>query len=74
MTITLSSTTKIVEINGAPARIWEGETADGIKCHAFITRIAAHQDQDLSQFEAELKEHRPLSPELEGVYPLRMIL
>jgi len=44
-----------------------------IKCHAYITRIAAAPDQDLAQFEAELQEQRPPSPELEPI-PLRMIL
>lgn len=43
MKVTLESTTKIVTlvIDGkeVPARIWEGETSAGIKCHAFH-----HQD------------------------------
>jgi len=73
MTITMSSTTKIVELNGVSSRIWEGETASGIKCHAYITRIAVDPGQDASQFETELEECKPPSPELE-VIPLRMIL
>lgn len=74
MKVTLESTTKIVEINGVPARIWEGHTESGIPVHAFVTRIAVHKTQDASQFEAELQEHRPLSPALDGVYPARLVL
>jgi hypothetical protein len=73
MTIQMSSTTKVVELNGVPARIWEGETASGIKCHAYITRIAVDPGQDETQFQAELTECEPPSPELEAI-PLRMIL
>lgn len=40
MKITLESTSKIVELNGVPARVWEGKSESGIPCHAFITRIA----------------------------------
>jgi hypothetical protein len=73
MTITISSTTKMVELNGVPARVWEGETESGIKCHAFITRIGVARDLDASQFEAELKEQRTPPPEIEAI-PLRLIL
>lgn len=73
MKITMSSTTKTVELNGVPARIWEGETVSGIKCHAYITRIAVDPGQDESQFQTELAECEPPSPELESI-PLRMIL
>lgn len=73
MKITIESTSKIVEINGVPARIWEGETEKGIKVHAFITRIAAPKDQNLTEFEKELQEHRAPSAEIKA-YPLSMIL
>jgi hypothetical protein len=36
----LENTSKIVELNGVPARVWEGKTESGIACHAFITRVA----------------------------------
>ena len=77
MKVTLESTTKIVQlvVNGAtvPARIWEGTTETGIRCHAFITRIAVHEDDDPSQFETELKQQRPPSIEVAAI-PLRLIL
>lgn len=79
MIVTLHSTDKIVELtlNGQtlPARLWEGETASGIACHAFITRIAVHKDLDSSQFDRELKEqHAPVSAPLKGVYDTRLVL
>lgn len=77
MEVNLESTSKIVTIvkDGAeiPARVWEGVTAKGVKVQALITRIAAQQDQDLSQFEAELSETRAPSAEVQA-FPLRMIL
>lgn len=67
MKITLESTREIVNVNGARARVWEGETERGVKIVAFITRIAVRSDADNSQF--ELEEHRaPL------IFDPRMIL
>lgn len=77
MTVTLHSTEKVVTllIDGVrvPARIWEGETASGIACHAYITRINVHQDLDASQFERELEEQRKPTAEIEAI-PLRLVL
>ena len=74
MRITIESTSKIVELNGVPARIWEGETESGIPVHCYVTRIAAPPEGvDLTEFEKELQEHKAPSPEVEAI-PLRMIL
>lgn len=74
MKITIESTTKIVELNGVPARIWEGETESRIKVHCFITRIAIDKDEKRNkEFEIELESQKTPSPEIE-VYPLRLIL
>lgn len=73
MKITIESTTKRVELNGVPARIWEGHTESGIAVHAYITRIAVHKDDDASEFERELQEQRKPSADVQ-VIPLRMIL
>ena len=76
MKVHLESTDQIVELETAhgrvSARIWEGTTDNGIACHAFITRMAVHQDLDASQFAHELEECRPLSPALHGIYATRM--
>ena len=78
MKIQLESTTKIVQLvtdNGSvPARIWEGTTASGIRCHAYITRIAIDKDEPHpEQFERELKEQRVPSAKILAI-PLRVIL
>lgn len=74
MKVELESTTKIVTlvVNGheVPARVWEGMTAKGIRCHAFITRIAVANGDDAGEFEADLQ---PPSVEVAAI-PLRFIL
>jgi hypothetical protein len=73
MKVQLHSTEKIVQINGVPARVWEGITEAGIQCHAYITRIAVHKDDDATEFEKELQEHSPPSADVQAI-PLRMII
>lgn len=73
MKITLESTSKVVQLDGVAARIWEGKTESGIEVHAFITRIAVHKDSDNSQFESELCEQRAPSAAVES-YPMRLVL
>jgi hypothetical protein len=73
MKIILENTSKIVELNGVPARIWEGKTDSGIPVHAFITRIGVKFDLDTNQFERELKETKSPSADV-AAYPMRMIL
>lgn len=73
MEIQIESTDKIVELNGVPARIWEGHTASGIPVHCYVTRIAVARDADTSQFEKELQEHRTPSVDVQTI-PLRLIL
>ncbi len=58
MEIIMNSTEKIVALNGVPARVWEGETSSGVPVHCFVTRIAVSKDDDCSQFEKELQEHK----------------
>lgn len=78
MKVVLENTTKVVElvINGHPveARVWEGVTAKGIPCHAFITRIAVRHDHDAAEFETDLKRQRDPSPALDAAIPLRMVI
>ncbi len=70
MKMTIESTTKIVEINGVPCRLWEGVSEGGVKLHCFITRIGVAESEDCTVFERELKECRPPTV----VIPLSMIL
>ncbi len=77
MKVTLENTTKIVTLNidghDVPARIWEGETENGVKCHAFITRIAVHNTDEAGEFEKDLEEQKPPSVAIQNI-PLHMIL
>jgi len=76
MRVTLDSTDKIVTviINGqeVPARIWQGHTAAGVPCHAYITRIAVARDKDAAEFERDLAETAPLRPDVQAI-PLRLV-
>lgn len=75
MKITIKSTTKIVELNGVPARVWEGQTESGIKVHCFVTRIAIdHDELKAYEFEKELLETTPPSTKIEAYYPSKLIL
>jgi hypothetical protein len=73
MKITIESTLKSVQLNGVPARIWEGHTDAGTPVHCYVTRIAVAKDADATQFERDLKEHRAPSAEIQAI-PLRMVL
>lgn len=73
MKITIESTDKIVEVNGVPARIWEGKTASGIPLHCYITRVAVDREQDCTAFELELQETRTPSAAVQAI-PSRLVL
>lgn len=73
MKIQIESTEKIVQVNGVPARIWEGHTESGIPVHCYVTRIAVAKEEDTSEFERELQSHRAPSVEVQAI-PLRLIL
>ena len=74
MTVTLHSTTKVVQLNDKPARIWEGKTDTGISVHAFIPLIAADEKANQDAFEKGLNSHAAPSAEIEKVYPLKMFI
>ncbi len=71
--IQIESTTKTVNVNGVPARIWEGATESGIPVHCYVTRIAVPNDADHSEFERELQEHVSPSADVQAI-PLHLIL
>jgi hypothetical protein len=84
MKVTLESTTKIVqlEIDGrsVPARVWQGETENGVPVHAFITRIVPevrldHPDIDwlTAAFERDLQRQAEPSAVVHAI-PLRFII
>jgi hypothetical protein len=57
--IEIEATDKLTAIDGVPVRLWEGVTADGVKCQVFVHRIAVHDDEDPGEFERELTEQLP---------------
>jgi hypothetical protein len=59
MKLTLESTTKVVRMNGVPVRIWIGATEGGTQVHAYITRVAAEEDSDTAELEADLHAEAP---------------
>jgi hypothetical protein len=73
MKITIESTTKLVTLNGVPARLWEGTTSSGIPVVAFVTRVAVPEGQPTEQFELELKEQKSPTPELAGAFDARLL-
>jgi hypothetical protein len=80
MKLTIESTDRTVFVRASATardeiecRIWEGHTETGIAVQVLIPRIAVHKTQDCSQFEAELREHKPPSAEMLA-FPLRMVL
>lgn len=76
MRVTIESTDKLVRLNGAPARIWEGKSEGGVPVICFVTRVAVQEGMDpacYERFEQELLETRPASPEARSFDP-RLIL
>lgn len=73
MYVGLHNTDKIVQVNGVPARIWEGRTLSGISVVAFITRLAVKRDEDAAEFERDLQETTAPSADV-AMWPARMFL
>ena len=73
MKIIIESTEKIVVLNGVPARVWDGKTDSGIPVHCFVTRISPQTNENIEQFEAELKKQKPPTVSIAS-YPMRLIL
>ena len=79
MKVTIENTSKIVTLNGVPARCWEGKTESGIPVTMFVTRIMVdnkkveHLRSAMIDFEKELQQVAAPSAELE-VIPLRMLI
>ena len=71
--VTASPTSKIVHLNGIPARIWEGTTEGGLKVHLFITRVSCGMDADSSELVQALRETAVPSAEVQA-YPARLVL
>lgn len=56
MKIALESTDILVEIQGVPARKWEGYTVDGLPIIAYVALIGVKADQNVQEIRNELIE------------------
>ena len=81
MKIEMQSTSKIVNLSGVPARIWEGTTVGPhpVRVVVYVTRLSIDPEGDAltaeqcDSFNADLEEHESPRPEIEAI-PLRLIL
>lgn len=76
MKVTLHSTSAMTMIGDTKARIWEGETENGIKCFAAIAVIGHHKDDDHrnEEFTQSLMEVEPPSERAIQAFDARYIL
>lgn len=72
MRMTVDSTSKMITVNGIPARIWEGTTEKGSRVVAFVMRVTAMGEDD-GEFVRDLLEVVAESPDV-GVFPDRVTL
>lgn len=73
MKATIQSTSKIVQLDGIPARLWEGQTESGIGIVCFITRVAIKNGEPSEEFERELQQQSTPSAEVMQ-FPISLIL
>lgn len=74
MKMNLESTSRMTTVNGAPARIWEGETEGGTPVFAAVTLVAAATDEDQGELQRDLSEHRPPSADSPVAIPSNFVL
>lgn len=68
-------TVKAIGFEGSTkARVWEGTTDGGVRFTAYIPIVQVHKDDDNSQFERELSEHKPPEDWTQRAIDARMIL
>lgn len=74
MLIILESTDKLVDVNGIQSRLWEGKTESGIRVSCLVVRIAVNAEADQTEFNKELLETRPPSPEADKAFAFRLVV
>lgn len=76
----IESTDRIVPVKAVGfesqtmARVWEGTTEAGVRFTAYIPIVQVRKDDDNSQFERELSEHKPPEDWTRRAIDARMIL
>jgi len=74
MLIILKNTDKLVDVNGIKSLLWQGKTDSGIAITCLIIRIAVNAQADQTEFDQELIECRPPSPEADRAFPVRLVV
>jgi len=72
--LTIESTTRVISVNGVPARVWEGTSEAGVPVYLAVTRVSVPEGADQSEFTRELQAHRAPSDAAVLCFPLRMVL
>ena len=74
MKLLLESTDKVValQIGGVdvPARVWQGETPDGVQIHAFVTRVAvpnSASEEVMARFAADIQAVAPMRQDVRAL-------
>lgn len=70
MKMTLESTDRFVDVNGARCRVWEGKSERGTPVYAFVAQVAVDKGHDATELDVDLQENRPPTV----VWPLRMLI
>ena len=76
----ITSTNQIVTVKAigfegrTKARVWEGTTEGGVRFTAYIPIVQVHKDDDNSQFERELSEHKLPEDWTQRAIDARMVL
>jgi hypothetical protein len=77
LTVSISPTRQIIDLvtptGTVQARVWTGKSAGGVDVQVLVTRIAAHDNADQTELEAELTELPGPIPDHQA-FPLRMVL
>ncbi len=74
MKATVESTKRIVEVNGHPARIWQGKSENGADVIMVVCQVASPSGQPQEEFEADLNAHSDPSEHATNAIPLRLVL
>lgn len=57
--ILIQPTDQLTHVDGVLCRVWHGETDEGVRCIAFIHRIAVQDGEDSAAFDAALLQLPP---------------
>jgi len=52
--LSISTTDKIVSLDGVQCREWDGVTDTGVRCTVYVHRVAAKEEADQGVFEDDL--------------------